>query len=73
MELLFSLGDMEKPQFKLHGSSLASKNLRIFPLFHDVKLEVIGLQMLLNIKGSRDATIGGEVNKIATNKKEKKM
>lgn len=55
-----------QPQFRLHGPSLANRNLSNFQLFHDVELEVIGSQMPPNIECSGDVTKGGKVDKTVT-------
>ena len=47
-------------QFPLHGPLLGSRISNNFQLFNDKDIEVIGTQMLQNIKGCRDMSMRGE-------------
>lgn len=55
-----------RPQFGLHGSSLASRDLRNVKLFHDVELNVVGSHIPPNVEGNGDTTMGGKTEEIAT-------
>ncbi len=58
-----------QPKFEVYGPSLENKNFNNFKLFNAEDVEVVGLQMLQNIEGSRNLSIRKE-KKITTKKED---
>lgn len=62
MELKFSLGDMESTTIRMAWN--------LIDKYEFEQLEVIGLQMPQNVKGSGDATMEGHMEEIVTKKQQ---